>query len=117
MEDRASEGSAMAGSDRVLKNFERGAGAAQDARVNRERSFHELPLEEKVLRLRDAVLSLAVMAERASSQANEANRIAKEHDHGCGGQVVVPIFGGANNPLSILGDHETPFRRINRLLG
>jgi hypothetical protein len=110
-------GGAACGSDTVLKNFERGAGTAQDERAKREPRFHECGIDGQILRVRDAVLSLAVMAERAHSQASEANRIAKVHDHGSGGQVVVPIDNGANYPLSQIGDVETPFRRINRLLG
>ncbi len=85
--------------------------------AKRDARFDELPIEGKIMRLRDAMLSLAVMAERASNQAGEANRIAKVHDHGSGGQVVVPIDEPGNRALSLMGDVEAPFRRIQRLLG
>jgi hypothetical protein len=90
---------------------------AQDECAKRERTWNELGIEDKIARLRDATLQLAVMTERAHHQAGEANSIAKVHDHGSGGQVVVPIDTGANRAMGLLGDIETPFRRIHRLLG
>lgn len=94
------------------ENGARDFGAEQ---AKREAAFCELPIEGKVMRLRDAMQALAVVLEGASREAREANDLARYHDHGAGGMVLVPYR--AANALSRGEDSaQALFRRIHRAL-
>lgn len=62
----------------------------------REKRWDECGLEEKVERLRRQLMQQRNVAEAAYRTADEAKRVASEHQHGQYGSVMVPVYGGAN---------------------
>lgn len=104
--------------ERADAAYEGGANAKQ-AMAAREKRWNELGIEEKVERLRGA---LRMANERAASGqhiAIEANDIAKRHEHGGLGAVLMPADSNVNRPLAGLGIRrrdETEGDYVERLL-
>src|SRR4051812_29684782 len=80
---------------------EGGADCAKSA--GRDKHWNELGLEEKVERLRVALRLVNAKASQASATAGEAYSVAHRHEHGGQGKTVMPVEGGANRSLGLLG--------------
>lgn len=74
--------------------------------VERAARWNELGIEQKVERLREAMLSQAAQLEHTGTQATQAAVISKEHRHGSDGEVLMPVL-----------DSRGVAGRIHRLLG
>lgn len=73
-----------------------------DKQACREQNWHECGLEAKVERLRDAMLRIEHALNYSGATATEALKVAKLHEHGAKGNVLVPTVpeyvGEANGP-------------------
>ena len=87
-----------------------------DAMAKRDQDWGECGIEQKINRLRDALMTLAIQGQHAGAQAHEAVKIAKAHQHGGRGEVVVPVIETIGE---LVGREysEHPFERVRRLLG
>jgi hypothetical protein len=64
--------------------------------AQREKTWAECGLEEKVERLRFILQQTKSTAAYASQEANKAMRLASEHQHNNFGAVLQPVYGGGN---------------------
>lgn len=65
----------------------------------RERTWDECGIEEKVERMREALLRLEGVIGQASKRAGEALTVAKVHEHGLRGDVLTPAAPNYRNEL------------------
>ena len=65
-------------------------GGANKIMAARDRTWAECGLEQKVERVRDALLRVERILDATHKRANDALRTAKGHDHNAAGEVMVP---------------------------
>lgn len=91
-----------------------GAAKAQTHGVARERTWQEIGIEEKVERVRDALLSLEGQVNIAGRDAVQGKRLVEAHMHNAQGYVMVPphdVFNGGPYAWS-----DSPVSHALRLL-
>ena len=74
-----------------------GEGAMGLAKAAREPNWSEIGIEQKVERVRETLLVLDNVIGTTEKRAAEALKMAKAHQHGAHGFVVMPVIEG--NPL------------------
>lgn len=62
------------------------------------------------------MLTLSVQAQRTGAHAHEAVKVAKAHQHGGRGEVLLPVIESIGNMLEREYSAH-PFERVRRLLG
>jgi len=92
------------------------AATLKEMEAERERSWSECGIEQKINRLRDALMTVAGQGQQAGAQSHEALKIAKAHQHGGRGEVLLPVIETIGE---LMGRNyaEHPFERVRRLLG